>query len=235
MNREITEYERRLPDVESGCSKKLLSDYEQRALTLDLVHACWPQGHHPPAALTALLKTMLKLSDDHRIGGWPLNFTDEDGHVRDGRGRSKQDSEHDYYAQWLAAISIEQRYITDLVTRKEKELHPPKELAAEDRERALAELESEFDARKAKLKKSKLTRKEEHHALVSKYWAKREDIEGKGLPLTTAEFREHVAPMLPMSESELLSALQEEFPQSAVPPATTLRGWRQRDKLSRPI
>jgi hypothetical protein len=239
--------EQRLPDAKSKCGKMLLSDYEMRALTLDLVYANWPQGHWPPAALTALLKTVLGLPDDHQVGGWPLYFTDEEGHVQDRRGPKRD------YVQWLAAIDIEREYMSKTASDKQKELHPPKQLPAELREQKLAELEREFTEKEAELKREFITKRPElervkeepevkERALAglrrehlvkrdeirSKYIAKRDEIEGKGLPLTTAEFRAHVKPM---PEAELLAALQARFPQSAAPTTLTARGTAQPDSI----
>jgi hypothetical protein len=198
----------------------LLSDYEQRALTLDLVHACWPQGHHPPAALTTLLKVALELTDAHEIGGWMLYFKDEHGHVQDHRGSARN------YDQWLAAIGIEAEYITELASRKAKELHPPKQLPAELKQEELANLERELRAKEGGLEKRELTEKDKKRALDelrSKYWAKRWELEGKGLPLTRAEFKEHVKPM---SDYQLEREMQKRFGSEA-PSRRTLNDWRK--------
>jgi hypothetical protein len=208
-----------LRDVESKCEERVFSDYERRALTLDLVHACWPQGHSVPAELDLLLKKALELADTHRVGGWMIYFKDKRGHVADKRG-GETNMEH-----WFAASEIEQRYIAELDDRKRKELHPPKKLSAKLRAEALAKLEREFEAREADLKKSELTPQHRTRALCelrSKYTAKRDDLEGKGLPLTIAEFNEHVKPM---SDYALAKEMSKRFGPEA-PKRTTLRDWR---------
>jgi hypothetical protein len=111
--------ERLLQTMRADSDKRVLTDYERRACALDLVHACWPQGHYPSAALTAILKTVLRLSDDHQVGGWMVYFKDEYGHVQDSRGSRRN------FCHWLAAAEIESKHITKQSELKEAELGRP--------------------------------------------------------------------------------------------------------------
>jgi hypothetical protein len=113
LHQNTTAKKKLLRDVESKCGEGVFSEYEQRALTLDLVHACWPNGSRPPAELVILLKKALKLTDNHQVGGWMVYFKDEHGHVQDGRGPKRN------LTHWLAAADIEGEYITRQAQLKE--------------------------------------------------------------------------------------------------------------------
>jgi hypothetical protein len=225
LHKEIAAIKEQLEEAEAKCGERVFSDYEQKALTLDLVHACWPQGHSVPAELDLLLKKALLLPDTHNVGGWMLYLKDKAGHVEATPGGQKTNMAH-----WFAATEIESDYITDLCGRKAKELHPPKQLQPKLRARALAQLEREFRTREVDLeKKSELMPPDRMRALDelrSKYLANRDHLEGRGLPLTTAEFDEHVKPM---SKNILAKEMERRFGSDA-PKPSTLQDWRKKSE-----
>jgi hypothetical protein len=111
VQREIKDNEEALgtinwPDGRRLPSQRLWSDYEQKALTLDLVYACWPEGYNPSYELVELLKMALGLPKDHEVVFWAEGRKGRHGHFADGRGSNKKQDPD----VWQESIDIDTLY-----------------------------------------------------------------------------------------------------------------------------